>query len=365
MFGRNNSRMDDARGVRGGLLGVKGAAVLVVMAGLAVPVFGDGGAKDQQAKEPAKAATTPAIKDAPVVNQAGPQTIRRVVHRPPGAPVAGQPNEVVNSAVLGTPVPVPVVSEAPGIAAARERVKAQRAAAALQAQQAAAAETKTKAEQAAAVSQAEVVAKPAASGLLQTPPMRDPMAAGPHAGVKASGGAKLVVREANAVASGRDVEETKLAKLAKWIDADGSGAIESTEWRALHPALGDFDREFEQRYERANGSLRARALLDWDKDGDGVVSDAEREEARKAWERSRLLIVNGFDKDGDAKLDLLELRAFEGSLGGARMARGGVNGAVNGPVIADGQNGASTPRLSQYRVTTTRVATIVSTLDHE
>lgn len=280
------------------------------------------------------------------------------VYREPGAPVAGGA-ELVSGPVMGAPAPV--VSEAPGIAAARERVKAQRAAAA----------AATAAKQQAA--KAEV--KAPVGTLTGAPPMRDPMAASPAkgpSGVAGQGGAKLVVKDAKQGAAGVSIDEQRLMTLAKWIDADGSGAIEPAEWRALHPGLGDFDREFEQRYLRANGSLRARALMDWDSDSDGEVSDAELEVARKHWERSRLLIVSGFDKDGDAKLDLLELRAFEGSLGGVRadalrVARAGGAGTGGVPSVAAGVgvNGESGPRLSQYRITTTRVATIVSTLDQE
>lgn len=81
--------------------------------------------------------------------------------------------------------------------------------------------------------------------------------------------------------------------LLKEFDKDGDGKLSDEERKAMHEAM------------KARMEERRKEMLEkYDTDGDGKLSEEERRKARAAE------LIKRFDKDGDGKLDEAELAAM-------------------------------------------------------
>ena len=72
------------------------------------------------------------------------------------------------------------------------------------------------------------------------------------------------------------------------------------------------DAEGEGKGKRRRGRrpwMRKEILKKFDKDGDGKLNEAERAEAKKAWEAKQAETLKKFDADGDGKLNAKERKA--------------------------------------------------------
>ncbi len=95
------------------------------------------------------------------------------------------------------------------------------------------------------------------------------------------------------------------AMLEKF-DTDGDGKLSDAEREAAQDEM-----------EAMRAKMRERMLAEFDKDGDGELNEAEREAAKKAWKDKhgdepgpiRERILKKFDKDGDGKLNEKEREA--------------------------------------------------------
>ena len=140
----------------------------------------------------------------------------------------------------------------------------------------------------------------------------------------ADGDGELSAEERAAIAEEFGSPVDRVALLLELYDADESGALDATE-------LGALEGDVEARCERREAALLSR----FDTDGDGELSDAERQAARDALEERfgrgrhhgrgdagadddageprrdrRERAAGRFDRDGDGRLNRGERRAF-------------------------------------------------------
>ena len=106
------------------------------------------------------------------------------------------------------------------------------------------------------------------------------------------------------------------AEMVKQFDKDGDGKLSDEERKAMHEA-GKAKREERQK----------AMIAKFDKDGDGKLNDEERAAAKAAHEAE---MIKKFDKDGDGKLSDEE-RAAMPKRPGRPGGHGGPKGSTENP----------------------------------
>lgn len=128
------------------------------------------------------------------------------------------------------------------------------------------------------------------------------------------------LNEAERKAAGDAMRERTRAKALERFDADGDGELSPEEGQRARRAMRsgerkrgiDRDREnFRSRGERVRREIAER----FDTDGDGVLNENERLEAREAMrlrrEKEQAVLLEKFDADGDGELSRVERQAAQ------------------------------------------------------
>jgi len=135
----------------------------------------------------------------------------------------------------------------------------------------------------------------------------------------------------------REDMEARRAAFMKQYDKDGDGEISEEERAAMRA-------EFDKRREEG----RAAMLKQFDKDGDGELSEEERNTARDTMRNKFQEITKKYDKDGNGRLEREEMEAAReaGAFEGMAFPGGPGFGGPGGP---DGRRGPGGPGDEERR----------------
>ena len=116
--------------------------------------------------------------------------------------------------------------------------------------------------------------------------------------------------------------EARRAEFTKKFDTDGDGKLSDTERQAMREQMGAMGMGRGRRGHRGGPEMRQRMLEKYDANKNGQLDADEREVAKRDHEAKRAEMIKRFDTDGDGKLSDSEREALRDEMRAKRGERG-------------------------------------------